>query len=146
MTDKSIDTLNDVTKTLIDSHKGYTDAMEMVNEDYFLRTQFAQRAQDRKQLIDQFQSAVRSMGGTPQESGGMAASAHRGWMKFTSMFQDDEKAALGSIDDGEEHLANQIEDKLKDDDLALEARKLLELAHASAKEGESFADMMEDRA
>lgn len=145
MTNKTVDILNDVTKTLIDSQKGYQQAAEKVDENYALRSQFLQRADQRQQMINQFQTRVRTFGAEPQTEGGVTGSAHRMWNDFTSMFQSDEKAALNAIDDGEEFLAEQVEDKLDDNEIDMESRQLLRQAYASAKEGERFADRMEDR-
>lgn len=143
-THKNIDTLNDVTKTLIDSQKGYQTAYEITEENYALRSDFMRRASNRSKLITEFQEKVRRLGGEPQESGGITGAAHRGWTNFSSMFQKDEKAALSAIDDGEEHLADEIEKKLKSDELDAETQALLRKAHMSAADGERFADRMED--
>lgn len=145
MTNKNAEILNDVTKTLIDSQKGYQNAYKQVDQNYALRNEFYARAQDRQNLINEFQSQVRSYGEKPETDGGIAGTMHRGWQNFTSMFQSDEKAALEAIDDGEEHLAEQIESKLKEDKLDMATRNLLERAHSSACAGECFAERMEDR-
>jgi len=141
---KQIDALNDITKVLIDSKKGYEKAYEMADDNYALKPQFLHRAQERGKLIDRFQAQVRSFGGEPQENGGMLGSAHRGWMQFTSLFEKDEKAALQAIDDGEDYLAEQVEERLKRDDIHGETRSLLNQAHQSARNGECFADELTD--
>ena len=145
MTNKTVDILNDVTKTLIDSQKGYQQAAEKVDENYALRSQFLQRADQRQQMINRFQSRVRTFGAEPQTEGGVTGAAHRMWNDFTSMFQSDEKAALNAIDDGEEFLAEQVGDKLDDNEIDMESRQLLRQAYTSAKQGERFAEIMEDR-
>ena len=95
-------------------------------------------------LINQFRAQVRTLGGEPQSDGGMLGDAHRGWMEFTSLFQKDEKAALEAIDNGEEYLAKQVEQRLQRDDIHGEARALLTAAYRSAHEGEAFADALTD--
>ena len=55
---KQIDALNDITKVLIDSKQGYEKAYEMVDDNFSLKPQFLHRAQERDQLIDNFQSQV----------------------------------------------------------------------------------------
>lgn len=144
MTNKNAEILNDVTKTLIDSYKGYNEACEKADDSFALRNEFRQRASERQQLVNEFQQQVRSYGEQPETDGGIAGTMHRGWMNFTSAFQDDEKAALESVDSGEEHLAESIEGKLKEDGLDTNTRQLLQKAHASAKAGERWADRMED--
>lgn len=144
MTNKNIEALNTVTKGLIDSHEGYKKAYEMTDENYGLRSEFIRRANEREQLVQQFQSQVRSFGGEPETSGGLLGSAHRSIMQFSSMFRDDEKAALGAIDDGEEYLADKIENCLNEKDLNdTQTRSLLQQAHSSAKQGERFAALRE---
>ena len=59
-----------------------------------------------------------------------------------SLFRDDEKAALEAVDDGEEHLAETIEDKLEKSEVQGQARALLQDALRSAREGEAFADRL----
>ncbi len=144
MSNVNIDVLNDVTAKLIDSQKGYMKCYEMTDTSYMFRSQFLHRANDREKMISQFQSQVRALGGKPETSGTVGGSMHRGFTDFASLFQKDGKAALNAIDDGEEHLAEMIEDKLKKVDLLPATRNLLVTAHESAKSGERFADRMED--
>jgi len=145
MTDKTIDALNDVTKTLIDSQKGYQKAAEITADDHaVLSAEFSRRSAERLNLVGRFQQQVVSMGGEPQDDGGMAGSAHRAWTDFSSMFTSDADAALEAIDDGEDHLAEAIEKKLEDEDVAVAVRPLLQEALASAREGERFADRLEE--
>ncbi|WP_375208654.1 PA2169 family four-helix-bundle protein [Hyphomonas jannaschiana] len=139
---KQIEALNDIAKVLIDSKKGYEKAYEMVDDNFALKPQFLHRAQERGQLVEQFQSQVRHLGGEPQTDGGMLGDAHRGWMQFTSLFQKDQKAALEAIDDGEEYLAEQAEERLQRDDIHGEVRTLLTQAYHSAHDGECFADAL----
>ena len=141
---KHIDALNHITRVLIDSRKGYERAYEMVDDTYRLKPQFLHRAQQRSELIDRFQAHIRALGGNPEMDGGMLGYAHRGWMNFSSLFQDDEKAALKAIDEGERYLANQAAERLDRDDIHGDTRELLTQAYRSAHEGEAFADTFAD--
>ncbi|MEM5517398.1 PA2169 family four-helix-bundle protein [Henriciella sp. AS95] len=144
MTNKNIDALNDVTKTLIDSQKGYEKVCAMSDDSYALRGKFQSLAAERADLIQSFQNQVRSFGGEPETSGGTGGSLHRAWADFTSLFQDDEHAALEAVEGGEEHLAKEAASKLEDKDLDMVTRELLQRAQASACYGERFAEMAED--
>lgn len=144
MTNKNIDTLNDVTKMLIDSQKGYAKAAEVTEDNFTFSAEFQQRSVERARLVNEFQSQVRSFGEEPKTEGGMLGSLHRAMTEFSSMFQSDEKAALEAIDDGEEQLAEYIESKLDDDELDMRTRALLQNAHRAAKAGERFADRLTD--
>ena len=108
-----IDALNDITKVLIDSRKGYEKCAELTDESFTFRSQFQKRASDRAALISRFQQQVRTLGGEPQTDGGTMGTLHRALTEFSSLFRDDKKAALEAIDGGEEHLADSIKDRLE---------------------------------
>jgi len=138
-----IDVLNSVTKTLIDSHKGYERCCEVVDDSYALRSNFQERAQKRLTLVKDFQDQVRKLGGEPEEDGSVAGKVHRAWTSFSTLFANDEKAAVEAIDDGEEFLAEKIEKVLSDHELLPGTRVLLHRAQADATDGENFADALE---
>ena len=142
MTDSNIKTLNSVTKTLIDSCKGYETCAEISDDSYALQSEFNRRQTERKNLINAFQSEVRQLGGEPAENGSMSGAVHRGFTRFSALFRDDEAAAVSALDDGEEFLAEKIEDKLEDGLFNSSTEALLREAHKSAKSGERFADMI----
>ena len=144
MSNPNIDVLNDVTKTLIDSQKGYEKVCEIAEEGHGLRSKFQSLAAERRDLITAFQSRVSEYGGEPVTSGGVGGSLHRAWADFTALFEDDEKAALDAVDDGEDYLAETIDSKLKTDGLDQSTIDLLQRAKASARYGESFADARTD--
>ncbi|CAM3715843.1 PA2169 family four-helix-bundle protein [Litorimonas haliclonae] len=130
-----IDILNDVTQTLIDSYEGYKICLEDMEEGYALRSHFSRRAASRSQLISEFQTAVRDLGGEPVTKGSVSGAAHRGWTKLTALFQDDEKAARQAVDDGERFLAERINEQLRDPGLTPNTQVLLRNAYASATKG-----------
>lgn len=144
--DKSneIDLLNSVTKTLIDSCEGYQTCCDVADDSYALQSEFSRRLAERRTLVTEFQERVRALGGEPADSGSAKGAVHRGFLRFTSLFQDDEKAAINALDDGEEFLAEKIEDKLEDNQLTPESRQLLIRAMQSAQDGERFADRLDD--
>lgn len=144
MTNRNIKTLNFVTKTLIDSCQGYQTCADVSDDSYSLQTEFKRRQAERQALVSEFQEQIRQLGGTPEEEGSMVGAVHRGFTRFSSLFQNDEAAAISALDDGEEFLAEKIEDKLENGDLDLQTASLLARAHQSAKSGERFADMLDD--
>jgi len=135
--------LNTITKTLIDSQKGYQTCCEVVDDSYALKSNFQERAMRRTALVREFQAEVQSLGGEPSTTGSVAGAAHRAWTSFTTLFADDEKAAVEAIDDGEEYLAEKIEAVLKSETVSPRTRELLQKAHADARDGERFADTLE---
>ncbi|WP_084396015.1 PA2169 family four-helix-bundle protein [Henriciella aquimarina] len=144
MSNPNADVLNDVTKTLIDSQKGYQKVCDLSDESYALRGKFQSLAAEREELIHAFQARIRDYGEEPVSSGGAGGALHRAWTDFTSLFESDEKAALDAVDDGEDYLANKIEAKLKEEGLDAATRDLLQRARASARYGEKFADELTD--
>ncbi|MEE2877468.1 MAG: PA2169 family four-helix-bundle protein [Pseudomonadota bacterium] len=144
MSNPNVDVLNDVTKTLIDSHKGYQKVSDLADSSYALRSKFISLAAERQDLIAAFQQRVRDYGEEPVTSGGVGGTLHRAWADFTALFQKDEKASLEAVDDGEEHLGDQVESKLDTAGLDAGTVDLLRRALASARRGESFADALTD--
>ena len=138
-----INVLSDVTRTLIDSHKGYATCVDAVDDSYALAKSFGERADARAALIAEFKAEIAALGGDAPNEGSIAGAAHRVWTSFTTLFSDDEKAAIEAVDDGEEYLAEKIERALDSDVLAARTRDLLVRAHASAREGERFADALD---
>ncbi|MAP95708.1 MAG: hypothetical protein CMK07_12230 [Ponticaulis sp.] len=134
-----IDVLNHVTRTLIDSLKGYELASDMVEGHEALQNSLRARAADRKSLIGRFQDEVRRQGGEPETSSGLLGRVHRTYVKIASLFDDDVHAALSAVDDGEIFLLDDIEDRMKLDHLSAETRNLLNLAMDSAIDGDAFA-------
>ncbi|MDB2439565.1 PA2169 family four-helix-bundle protein [Hellea sp.] len=143
MTDSNIKALNSVTKTLIDSCKGYETCADISDDSYALQAEFKRRKNERSQLVGEFQNQVRQLGGEPVDSGSVKGAVHRSFTRFSSMFQDDEAAAISALDDGEEYLAEKIEDKLEDGYCSPSTQALLVKAHQSAASGERFADMLD---
>ena len=140
---EDVTVLNTITQTLIDSHKGYETCCEATDDNYALAKNFRERADARSDLIREFQAEVTSLGGEAATAGSVAGAAHRAWTSFTTIFVDDEKAAIEAIDDGEEYLAEKIEGALENASLSPRTQELLRKAHASAREGERFADALE---
>jgi uncharacterized protein (TIGR02284 family) len=145
MSNQTVKALNEVTETMIDSYKGYEKCLEISQDSFGLRQNFQARAQERGQLINELQGEVRQLGGEPVTEGSITGKLHRSFTKFSSFFQDDEKAAVSAIDDGEEYLAEKIENCLESNSFASSTQGILQRAHASAKAGERYADMIEDR-
>lgn len=143
MTNPNVDALNDVAKTLIDSQKGYQKVCEISDESFALRSKFQSLASERADLIKAFQERVKTYGGEPETSGGAGGALHRVWADFTSLFENDEKAALEAVEGGEEHLAKEVASKLEKTDLDQSTRELLQRAQASACYGENFAEAAE---
>lgn len=142
--EKNIEVLSDVTAKLIDSCKGYQMCAEVTDDNLVLKNQFLNRQAERQGLVDEFQSKLTARGGEVKSNGTVAGTFHRGFTKFVSIFRNDYKAAVDALDTGEEHLAEYIQDQLKEENLSADTTMLLRKAHTSAVEGERFADLLDD--
>ncbi|NNE56584.1 MAG: PA2169 family four-helix-bundle protein [Hellea sp.] len=140
----TIEELNDVTRLLIDSQRGYEAACEECDDSFALRREFQERAQRRSQYIKEVQNYVRSLGGEPSTHGTMRGAVHRGWMNFANIFRDDEEGAIKSVENGESFLANRIEDALHDGQLDSTGEALMRKCCDDAKASARFFDMLED--
>lgn len=146
MSNDTIKALNSITKKLIDTKYGYSKGADIVEDTPALATEFNRRATAREAVVRDFQSTVRSLGGEPEIDGTIGGHIAEGFTKFTTLFRDDRKAALSAIDDAEENLVDAIKDTLEDEDLSADVRAKLMDAYTAAKEGERFADRLEDAA
>jgi len=147
MPNRNVIVLNDVTESLIDSQKGYQTCSKLA-KDFLpgsspIRSEFEQRAQQREDLISKFQEQVRAYGETPIDHGSTKGAVQRDFIKFTKLYKDNEKAALSAVDEGEEHLAHEIESQLSkyEKDLSQPTRQLLKQAHQAAMSGNRLAEM-----
>jgi len=138
-----IEELNDVTRLMIDSYKGYQAACEECSDSFVLKNEFQQRAQRRSGYIADVQNYVRQLGGEPSTHGTARGAVHRGWMNFANVFQDDEKGAISSIENGESFLANRIQDCIEDGQLDAQAHELMMKAHADAKSAERYFERID---
>lgn len=143
-TEKNIAVLNEITKTLIDSCKGYEMCQEVAHDSQYLKKQFQQRQDERQNLVNEFQAKILSYGGEVETKGSFPGAIHRGYTKFVSLFKDDQKAAIDALDTGEEFLAEHIESKFDEEGLTADSLNLLKKAHAAAISGEKFADRLDD--
>jgi|SRR5690554_1134338 len=142
--DKNIEVLQDVAAKLIDSCKGYQMCADIVKDNSALKSEFMQRKTSRDLLVNEFQAKIAALGGEIKDSGSATGALHRGYTKFLNVFKDDREAAADALDEGEEYLAEYIEHKRDKDGLTSESLALLNKAHASALEGERFADFLDD--
>lgn len=142
----TIEELNDVTRLMIDSCKGYEAACEESDDNFALRQEFRERGSRRREYVNEIQSYVRSLGGEPSTHGTARGAVHRGWMNFANIFRDDERGAIESVENGESFLAYRIEDCLHDGQIDDNARSILQRAHTDVKAAQNYFDRLEDAA
>ena len=142
--EETIEELNDITQLMIDSFKGYKTAIDEADDSFALKQEFVDRAERRSVYIAEIQDYVRNLGGEPAVEGTARGAVHRGWVNFANIFRDDEEGAVSSVQNGENYLAESIEDVLEDDDVDMKAKELLRKAHADVAAGRNFAALLED--
>ena len=136
-----IDTVNDLIKTTIDSVDGYRSAGEDANSGQF-QSIFFERANERKDIADRLSQHVRQLGGDPKDSGSIVAGAHRAFMNLRdAVTGTDDKAIVAEVERGEDHIKEQFEMAMIDNDLSTETKTLISQCYDSVKQGH---DQMRD--
>jgi uncharacterized protein (TIGR02284 family) len=97
----AIKVLNDLIHTSEDGHKGFAEAAETA-KDPQLKTIFREYADECARAIVELQAGVRSLGGSPADSGSITGAAHRGWVKVKSAVEDANIAVLEEVERGQD--------------------------------------------
>lgn len=137
MTDTSHDirTLNSLIATTIDSVEGYTEAAKEADSGRF-GTIFTDRASERRQVATKLQTEVTRLGGNPEDDGTALAGAHRAFLDLKSAVTGrDDKAIVGEVERGEDHIKAKFEDALKDNDLSPQTRTVIQDCFGSVRAG-----------
>ncbi len=136
-----IATINGLIKTTIDSIDGYREAAEDADNSQFQSIFFA-RANEREQVAQKLQQHVTQLGGTPEDSGSIAAGAHRVFMNLRDAITGaDDKAIIAEVERGEDHIKEKFESAISDHDLSADSRALITQCYDSVKAGH---DQMSD--
>jgi uncharacterized protein (TIGR02284 family) len=78
-----ISTLNDLIQTCRDGENGFRTAAESIKDSH-VKALFERFSRQRAEMVRELQEQVRALGGTPDQSGSVSASLHRGWMNIKS--------------------------------------------------------------
>lgn len=103
MTDnkKAVSTLNNLVEISRDGEMGFKAAAEKA-DDPGLKSLLQDRARSCASATSELQGLIRSMGGTPEESGTIAGAVHRGWTKVRAAVGDNNIAVLDEVERGED--------------------------------------------
>ncbi len=97
-----ISTLNGLIETNKDGQEGFKTAAEGV-QDSSLKSSFYEFSQQRSQFAGELQSAVRELGGDPENAGSFSGTIHRGWINIKSAVTgQDDAAILNEAERGED--------------------------------------------
>ena len=128
--------------TLEDGNKGFQQAAERLAKDgeAELAATFERFSQQRRDFYKSLQTLAAEYGDDIDESGTVAGTVHRGWLKLSdALTGSDPSAVLSAAEQGEDHAVKQYEDALAAD-ISAELRSVLESqasevrsAHAEVK-------------
>jgi uncharacterized protein (TIGR02284 family) len=143
--DHAVKVLNSLIETTLDSANGYKEAAENI-KDSELRTMFARRAEERREIAGQLQAEVRSFGGEPQDEQSMLGKMHNKFVDLkTAMGADSKKAVIDEVERGEDVIKGKFEHALKDDDLPQQSRHLVSRAFEAIRADHDEISAMKHR-
>jgi uncharacterized protein (TIGR02284 family) len=130
-----------IAQLLTDSQKGYSEAAQIA-DDPQVKQMFADRAQQRAQMIQEIERVMPGLGTRRDEDGTAAGAAHRVFINLRRMVQDDTRVALAEVERGEATFLESLQDAINDTSLTTEQRgfvgRLLEQVSA---DHDRFASM-----
>ncbi len=141
----NIKTLKNLTQTTFDSVEGYRKAIDKADSPA-LRSALERRLNSRLGTLNTLNRALETNGENRITSVSMTGTAHQTFMSIAEAFSTSNEAAVERVDEGEEYLAGQFRDALKDSsDWDASFRMVIEEAYKEVREGERFADMLENQ-
>ena len=126
--------LNGLAEGLIDSADGYAEAAAET-EDPRYRDLFLRRSDERRRAAADLQTAVRGMGGNPEDEGSILAKAQRAFMDIKHALMRDDASVVGSVESSEAHLQARFDRALTDETLSATTRETIRRAHAAVSAG-----------
>lgn len=115
LSDKSISWLQALIEINIDSHDGFKEAADKLQENGspFVEM-FRNLSHEREMQASELQAMVASNAEKPEDSGSVAAAAHRTWMDLRSALGGGEHAVLAEAERGEDHIKAKYEEAIRE--------------------------------
>ena len=135
-----IKVLNTLIETTLDSVDGYTEAAKDARNPGY-KTLFQQRAAERRQVVNDLQGTVRTLGGQPEDDGSVLASAHRVFVNLRESLAKGDTGVIAEVERGEDFIKAKYEEALEDDELSVSVLDVVTQAYGSVKSGH---DQMRD--
>jgi len=133
--DHDIKILNCLIETTIDSADGYAEAAKN-SENTRYRAVFSQRASERRFVASNLQQQVRILGGEPEDEGTVLAKAHRVCINLRAAVGSGGDAAIvDEVERCEDHIKAKYEDAIKDTELGVATRAVINEAFISVQSG-----------
>lgn len=112
--EKVISTLNSLIETCKDGAEGFRTAADGL-KDPQVKSQFLEYSRQREQMVRELQQEVSRLGGTPEQSGSMSGTMHRGWINIKSAVTGrDDSAIIAEAERGEDVAKEAYEKALKE--------------------------------
>jgi uncharacterized protein (TIGR02284 family) len=131
-----ISVLNKLVEAAIDSVEGYTEAAGDARKPFF-HDHFLRRAAERQKVRSMLQTQVHLLGGEPYDEGTFLAPTHRVFALLCKAMSSDDKAVVDEVERAEEHIKAKFEDALKDDEISVASREVIQRGYASVLSGHS---------
>ena len=140
-----ISTLNGLIETNKDGQNGFKEAAEGVqNSD--IKSAFYEYAQQRSQFAGELQTAVRELGGDPEDSGSVSGALHQGWINIKSAVTgQDDTAILNEAERGEDSAKAAYKSALEEE-LPANVRAIVERQSAAVGQAHDKVKAMRDSA
>lgn len=134
-TSHDIRTLNGLIATTIDSVDGYAEAARDTDDSRFAGL-FTSRATERREVATQLQAEVARLGGNPEDDGTALAGVHRMFLTLkAAVVSKDDKAIVGEVERGEDHIKAKFEEAMKDRELGRDVQTAIQQGYGSVKRG-----------
>ena len=137
-TEHDIKVLNSLITTTLDSADGYREAAKDTKNPTF-KDLFDRWSTERRQVVNELQQHVRSLGGKPEDEGSALASAHRILVNLRDAMSRSDKGVVEEVERGEDYLKSKYEDALDDSELSEDIRPLISRAYESVVQGHDQA-------
>lgn len=132
--DHSIDVLNDLIETTMDSIHGYNEAAHKTNDPRFVGL-FTRRENECHQSMSQLCIVLTQLGGQVPKGGTMLGADHQAFAKLHASLSHGDKAIIEEVERGEDRVKGRFEDALGDDKLAPQARGVIQDVYYSVRNG-----------
>ena len=130
-----IATLNTLIATTIDSVNGYEESAKNIDNER-LREIFRERANERRQIVEQLRAEVRRLGGEPEDDGSFLGKTHQRFEDLKAAITGrDEKSIVDEVERGEDYLKEKWQAALQSGDLKGESHDLVERCYQLIKAG-----------
>ncbi|MCX7357497.1 MAG: PA2169 family four-helix-bundle protein [Alphaproteobacteria bacterium] len=119
--------LNRLANILVDARRLYARAARIADDPDVVE-RIDRTMAEREKLLTEIRSLIISLHGADRDNGTFLGAAHKAFLNVRSLFDRDERAALGEVLRGERYLCDEIRKAMRDDELSAEVRAFLGLA------------------